>query len=213
MNFIIIGDKYQKGMKSKGCAGLIKIDESHNLFEYQYNIIKKYFTNSTIVYIGGFEYKKIESFLHKHYKDVICINNEDYECTNDAHSISLAKNIPYQNTFIMCGYTVLDKKIFDKFDADVGSQIFINKNSQTPLGCILNDNKVSNISFDLPNCIDNIYYVCSADYCHLQKTLVNTYYKNYFIFELLNQLIDSGSIIKPYYYKSNHKNQYYEYIK
>lgn len=213
MNFIIVGDKYQKGMKSKGCAGLLKVDKNNNLFQYQYSIIKKTFPCAKIIYICGFEHKKISNFISKSYDDVICVFNNDYDNFNDAYSISLVENFLCDNTFITLGYTLFDKKVFNKFNMDLGTQIFINKNQNKDIGCVITNNNITNISFDLPNSIDDIYYFSKQDATFLQKLLKDLQYKNYFIFELINKLIDNGSIIKPFFHKSLNKIKTHEYTK
>lgn len=212
MNFIILGDKYQKGMKSKGCAGLIRIDKHHNLFQYQYSVVKKYFPSASIVYIGGFESKKIETFIKKNYSDVTYVNNEEYENLNDGYSIYLIKEILNKDTFIVFGYNLLDKKLFEKFNIKLGTQVVVTPNSQKQIGCIINNNKIDNISFDLPNYIDDIYYLSTKDSIVLQNMVSSIQYKNYFLFELINKLIDAGTEIRPFFYKTTKsKNKYYEY--
>jgi hypothetical protein len=42
MNIIILGDKFQKRMKSKGCTALLDYNKKP-LFYYQYNIIRSIF--------------------------------------------------------------------------------------------------------------------------------------------------------------------------
>jgi CTP:phosphocholine cytidylyltransferase-like protein len=212
MNVIILGDKYQKGMKSKGCPGLIKIDSKTLLFDYQYKIIKKYFPQSQIIYIGGFESKKIENFINHNYSDVVYIYNSEYDKFNDGYAVFLAQHLLSNNALIFCGYNILDKKLFQNFDVAQGSQLFICPKEKKTIGCIITDNKINNISFDLPNSISNIYYLSKKDCQILQKFVSNVKYKNYFLFELMNILIDNGVILKPFFYnKTSHKN--YEYTK
>lgn len=211
MNFIILGDKFQKGMKSKGCAGLIKIAGEQNIFDQQYKIITKYFPSAHIIYIGGFESKKIENFIHKNYSNVVFINNLRFEDTNDCYSLSLISDFLIDDCFITFGYSTLNKKLFEKFDMSLGSQIFLTNNI-TSIGCIIQNNRVENISFDLPNHMDDLYYISSKDIHYLKNIAMNKQYHNYFIFELLNNLIDSKQIsVTPLYYTSKHKT--YEYSK
>lgn len=213
MNFIVVGDKYLKGMKSKGCAGLIKLDKSLSIFDYQYKTIKSYFPKSVITYIGGFEYKKLENFIHKNYPDVRLIANNHYEIKNDAYSLSLIKNYIIDNTFIMFGYTILNKKILDKFDTNLGSRVFVIKNHQTPVGCIINNNKIENISFDLPNHIEDLYYIAKNDISIFYSLVSDARYHNHFVFELLNKMIDNYHItIRPSFHSIN-KIKHYEYTK
>lgn len=213
MNFIIIGDKYQKGMKSKGCSGLIKINKTYNIFQNQYDNIKKIFPKANIVYVGGFESKKIENFLSKYYDDVLFVNNREYESFNDGHSMFLAKEFLQSETFIMLGYTLLEIRTFKKFNINLGSQLFITENSDSPIGCIITNNTINNITFDLPNYVEDIYYLSKPDSRSLHKLLQNNRYKNYFMFELINQLIDTGVVIKPHFYKKTKKSKYYAHTK
>lgn len=213
MNFIILGDKYQKGMKSKGCAGLIKIDKNTVLFQHQYDVIKKYYPQATIIYVGGFESKKIENFISKNYSDVVFINNSQHEKLNEGYSLSLVKKLLRDDVFIVTGYSLLQKKMFQDFDTKLGSQIVIVSDSTKNIGCIIDQNKINNISFDLPNYIEDIYYLSKKDCIILQKILCGHKHRNYFIFELINKIIDSGVDIKPFFYKQKIKNKYYEYSK
>jgi CTP:phosphocholine cytidylyltransferase-like protein len=212
MNCIILGDKYQKGMKSKGCAGLIKFDKHINIFQHQYNTIKKYFPRSKICYIGGYEAKKIENFIHKNYSDVIFITNTDFEKSNDTYSLSLVKEYFDHDLLILFGYTILQKNIFDKFNRASGSQIFINNQQNHQIGCVINNNRIENISFDLPNTISDIYYISSKDALYFKDRLHNKYY-NYFIFEILNDLIDKNDIVFTPFYNHTNKAKHYEHTK
>lgn len=210
MNFIILGDKFQKGMKSKGCAGLIKIDGDQSIFEQQYKIIKKYFPQAHIVYVGGFESKKIENFINKNYVNVTFVNNLRFEESNDCYTLNLVRNFLVDDCFITFGYSVLNKKLFEKFNPSLGSQIFLANNNSTTIGCIIQNNKIENISFDLPNHIDDLYYISSKDIKGLQKIVSNQQYHNYFVFELLNYLIDAKQIsITPLHYISKSKTHEY----
>lgn len=211
MNFIIIADKYNKGMKSKGCAGLLRVDKNLNLMQQQHDTIKKNFPKSRIVYVGGFESKKIENFLIQNYKDVIYVNNVDYENLNDGHSLSLVKNLLDQNTFIICGYTILEKNIFQSFSKELGNQIVVVPNHEKQIGCIINEGRIDNISFNLPNYIEDIYYITQKDIRILQDILKETKHKNYFVFELINRLIDLGVVFRPLFYHKKIKSKYYEY--
>lgn len=207
MNFIILGDKPQKGMKSKGCVGLFKITRTHNIFEHQYAEIKKHFPKAKIIYISGFESKKFLSFLKKFgYNDVISINNSEFNIKNQAYSLNLARSFIGKDCFIILGSNILNKNIFTNFNKNYGSQIFISKNkNKNQIGCIINNNLVENLSFDLDNHVQNIYYLNYTATDSLKNLLFNAKNHNNFIFELINKLIDSGQIFRPYYIKNETK--------
>lgn len=201
MNFIILGDKPQKGMKSKGCVALFKITKNLNIFDYQYIEIKKQFPKAKIIYVNGFESKKFLSFLKKsNYKDVITINNNEFNNKNQGYSLNLAKLFLNKDCFILLGNNILSKNTFLNFDKNYGSQIFVSKN-KNEIGCIINNDKIENLSFDLDNYMQNIYYLDYVATDTLKNLLENSKNHNNFIFELINKLIDSGLTFKPYYTK------------
>jgi|688.fasta_scaffold06232_10 choline kinase len=200
MNFIILGDKFQKRMKSKGCVGLIKI-KNKPIIDHQYSIIKKFFPSAKIIYVAGFEYKKISSFLDKNdnYKDIILLNNKNYEKYNNVHSLSLAENYLDDECFIMFGDKILTKPILKKFDTNNGCQIFIDNSKKESLGCIIQKSIIETISYDINNYLLDMYYI-SAPCAQKIKSLIQTQkYNNFFIFEIINKLINSNTIFKPFY--------------
>lgn len=202
MNIIIIGDRFQKRMKSKGCVALIK-NQKNTILQDQYQILKKVFPQSKIIYIYGFDGKRLQSFLNKHKElsDIKTLYNKDYELYNTIHSLSLAKDYLDDQCLIIPGDCKLTKKIFNKFDTSGGSQIFIDNDHNNDIGCILYDNSIHNIAYDLDNKLADIYYL-TQQHAKLLKTFVeNESIKNYFLFEIINKIIDQQHIIKPYFCK------------
>lgn len=200
MNFIIIGDKFQKRMKSKGCVGLIDIDNK-TIIENQYQTIKQKFPLSKIIYVYGFEGKKFESFVQKNRllkNNLITIYNNEYAKYGDVYSLFLASQYLNGKCCILSGHHILNKKLFDKFIPGHQSQIFINNEQKQRLGCVLNNNKIERISYDLDNYLSEIYYL-AADHVEIIKNIIdNKEVYNYFIFEIINKLIDGNQNLKPY---------------
>ena len=199
MNIIILGDKYQKRMKSKGCVGLIKIN-SKNILQLQHRVLRQVFPEANIVYVYGFEGKKFNSFINKSTlldNDIISIYNPYYETYNNSYSLSLTKDFLNDDCLILFGDLILSKKIFDKFINKNDSQIFISKQNKNRLGCIINDNKIENISYDLDNYLTDIYYLTKFHANMIQNLLTNKINYNCFIFEIINKLVDMNQNIKP----------------
>lgn len=196
MNCIILGDKYQNGMKSKGCAGLIDINKKTNILLNQYQTLKSIFKNIKILYIYGFDNKKFMDFVTSSNLDIQTKFNSRYQTHNHAFSLSLAKDLVHDdNLLIIDGYQQLNKNMFKKFDEQSGSKIFIKskqKHNGDSVGCIMNNNSIENLSFDLDNSIYNMYYLDKQYVSALFRMLENTKYHNNFIFELFNKLIDQG---------------------
>lgn len=201
MKFIIIGDRFQKRMKSKGCTGLIQI-KNKPIIEYQYRYIKRFFPESEIIYISGFEHKKLSAYISKHknkYPDLSLVNNNLYEKYSYVYSLSLVTQQLNDDGFILFGDNVLNNRTFKYFSASNGSQIFIQSKDKYELGCIISDDHVQRISYDIGNYLANIYYLSNDHMLSLQKLLLLDKYKNYFLFEMINELINQTHNIRPFF--------------
>jgi len=205
MNFIILADKYNKGMKSKGCLGLLKVQKRKNIFQFQYQNIKKAFPKCKIIYVYGFDNRRLEYFVktNKH-KDVTYLYNKDYDKYNFTQSIGIAKEYLKGNCFITFGDIIFKHQIFEEFNLNIGSQVFVNKKTKNKLGCTLENNQICNISFDLDNYLSNIYYIHKKDIQNFAEIISNDKYKNCFIFEIINKMIDNNKVFKTFI--KNNKN-------
>jgi hypothetical protein len=201
MNFIILGDKFQKRMKSKGCVGLIKINNK-NILQYQHKIIKQVFPEANIIYVYGFEGKRFYSFINKNdilSSDITGIYNPQFDQYNHSYSLFLAQEFLNDNCMILFGDTIISKKTFDKFKTTNGSQIFLNRKQKNKLGCVINNERIEHISYDLDNYLSEIYYLTKDHANTLKQLLDNKIYHNYFIFEMINKLIDLDQKILPFF--------------
>jgi CTP:phosphocholine cytidylyltransferase-like protein len=200
MNIIILADKYQKRMKSKGCVGLIRCNKL-NLIETQMKYLKAKFKNANIVYVYGFDGKKLLSYLTKNSlisNDLSLIYNEAYDKFNNAYSLSLAKEYLNDDCLILFGDNPIGARIFNKFNAETLSQIFIAPQLRNRIGCIIQENRIENICFDLDNYLYDIYYLKQNDAMLLKEMLDDDSIKNYFVFELINQLISKNIPFQPF---------------
>ena len=217
MKIIILADKYQKGIKSQGCAGLLKINDSVNLLKHQYDILLNNFPDAEIIYIYGFDHKKVNMFLYnKNFPRMKFIYNENYNNYNECFSLELIKNNILSDLLIISGYTLLAQSFFKNFNRKI-SQVFIDQTNNSKLGCIINDNIVENIFYDLENKIHQVFYITSSDAGVLNQfiTLKNS---NAFLFEIINKCISSGCSFSPTvlspksirYYKQDNKIKQYD---
>jgi choline kinase len=201
MNIIILGDKYQKRMKSKGCCGLIKYN-NQPIVVHQYKTINKYFPEAKIVYVCGFDSKRLVSYVKKHLpSNIDILYNKNYDKLNYAYSLYLAKDYLNDDCIILFGDKTFNN-IFKGFDTQFGSQIFVNTKQKSKLGCIIDENKVYNICYDLDNYLLETYFVCKRDTSLLKTILDNKLNHNCFVFEIINKMIDLNSNISPYFTSS-----------
>lgn len=207
MNIIILGDKYQKRMKSRGCVGLIKL-QNKNILYHQYKILTTKFSSSKIIYVYGFDNKRLLSYIDKNndmYQHLTLIHNSMYDIYNNAYSLSLAQQYLNDDLLIMFGDKIISNNTFNKFANNQCSQIFIDNNSQSKLGCIIHNNRIENICYDLDNKLSEIYFISKDQVIDLKKIVSNPANHNCFIFELLNKMIDSHQIIVPHFININKK--------
>jgi CTP:phosphocholine cytidylyltransferase-like protein len=208
MNIIILADKYLKRMKSKGCVGLIKL-QNRNILYHQHKILINKFPLSKIIYVYGFDNKRLLSYLDKNnelYKQFIFVHNHMYNEYNNAYSLSLVQEYFDDDLLIMFGDKILSNSTFNKFGSSRFSQIFIDNNSQSKLGCVIDNNRIENICYDLDNRLSEIYFI-SKDQTKELKTLVsNPIFHNCFIFELMNKIIDLDKIIIPHFVNKKTSN-------
>lgn len=198
MNCIILGDKYKKGMKSKGCSALISFNKS-TILHNQYSVLKQAFPSCKIIYIGGFESKKVETLIIKQYTDIIFINNDLYEQKNEGYSLFLSKDFLNENTIIVSGYSILEDKLWKTFSIHDYSQVFVSSRNDNEIGCAIQNNSVLHIDFGLDNHITDMYYICKAHIGYLKNVIEDQSHHNCFLFEIINKLIDNNLTVKPYY--------------
>lgn len=200
MNIIILADKYQKRMKSKGCVGLIKYNNKNILF-HQYKTIKHIFPNANIVYIYGFDHKRLISYVNKNifdYPNIRFIYNSAYDQYNNVYSLNLAKEYLNDDCILLFGDHIIKPSIFENFKITTQSQIFINSKIKTRLGCVVSHNNISNICYDLDNYLSEIYFISKNQISALKDLISNPNNYNYFIFEVLNKMIDSNHSFIPF---------------
>lgn len=199
MNIIILGDKFQKRTKSKGCMALRSI-KNKKILDIQYTYIKKNFPNSKIIYVYGFDKKRFCSYINakKYNSSLQLVYNPKYEQYNYTYNLCLVSNCLDQDTMILFGDTILENKTFKNFDCKKGSQIFLSK-TKKDIGCIVTDKKINFISYNLSNYLQNIYYLNKRDSLILQQILQQkpNKYNNAFVFEIINLMIEKKCEFKP----------------
>jgi len=211
MNIVILGDKFQKRMKSKGCVGLFKYGNDYLIIK-QYKMLKKIFPKAKIIYVYGFEHKKLLIALDEYpeiKQDIELVYNPDYDLYNYGASLHLVREYLNDDVIIMFGDAIIDKSLFVKFDLkQKTSQIIINNQSNNKLGCVVNQLKIENIFYDLDNRIEEIYLLCKQDAMILINFLnsKSQAIKNMFIFEIINKLIDMQVNIKHQITRTKRKN-------
>lgn len=200
MNVFILGDKYEKGMKSKGCQALIKYKNSR-IIDCQIDYLNKHIKYNNIVYIAGFDHKALKSYANKkQYSKFHILYNPNHNTTNYGDSLLVGVDFLNQDCMVIYGNTLLNNVNIKAINHNQ-SAVFITKKKEDKknnLGCIINQDRITNIDFDLQNAIHHdIFYISAPDTEKIKHMLLNTHSHNNFIFELINKLIDDGSTFIP----------------
>jgi len=193
MKCIIIADKHKKRSKSKGWVGLYKINKNTLLINNQINTLRSVFPNIKIIYVYGFDHKKVEDFFDNYNnKNVIPVYNKMYEECGDVFSLSKAKMFIDQDTLVLGGDMILKPSMFKDFQPKT-SLVYLNQKTPNELGCTVNkEGKVEHICYDLENYITNLFYFNRADSDIMRAIVSRKAFRNYFLFEIINMMTERG---------------------
>lgn len=189
---LIIADSFKRGMKSQGCPGLLKYSHKETLLQQQYRVIKSVFPKCKIIYIYGFDSRKLSHIVKTKYRNIHGIYNHEYSMYNHGYSLYKAASfIREQNKcLIMPGYDPLDKSILLKFKEAKSSSVALIDREEPKLGCVMdNSDKVQHIFYDLHNQISDICMMYRNEMSILSDILEDSSTHNMFLFELINNII------------------------
>lgn len=197
LHYVIIACYPDKGMKSCGSKGLIHF-QNQKLLDHQISWISKH-TKNPILVIANFDYPKILKSINR--PNIKIIDNLGENPVVKACQILENKKL----CFIDYG-CIFDNKIFKDIELSVSSTVFCIKNSTNnnlDVGCIIQNDYIEHMFFDLPkNKFCNIFTISKHD---CDKIISNESFnnKNLLYFEIFNLLINQNSKIKPIFIKEN----------
>ena len=197
MIVIIIADSFKKGMKSRGCAGLLPYNKHTNLIQQQYAAITKVFPKADIVYVYGFDAKRFDNFIHSHKSlDIEFIQNKDYENYSHGKSLSVVKNhiANSRECLIMLGYDPIYVKDIKPIKDIKKSSVLLADNSRSKIGCVVDQHtgSIHHLFFDLENHISDTYLLKTPEIKILIDLLQDNSIYNMFLFEIMNKILHNS---------------------
>lgn len=195
-NILILNYSVTYRLKSKGPACLLKVSPRRTLLERQIYLLNKSFKKPNIIIVSGFKHKKIKNISEN--LNVSIIENIDYEKTNCLYNVGLAIQEAQikKSLLILPGNILFSPSFFNNFDNNY-SQLWLTNDYQE-LGCTINNNKIQNIMWTLPNYWTNISYFTNNEFEFLEDIILNNpNVDKLFLFEAINSIIDKGGIFKP----------------
>lgn len=202
MNIIIVGDKPIRGEKTKGWVGARRINQRYDLVSNQISVLKKSLPSSKIVYIYGFDGKRAEHYFldkNKSKNNIIAINNENYSIYGEMYSVAKARKYLDDDVLIVPGSLQLKKAMFKELDKTKNTIFIDSKERKKNLCCTINTSKniIEHISYDLEYAINGMYYISKKNSHRFKQMTMDLKWRNFFVFEILNDMIESGIEFQP----------------
>lgn len=193
-------------MKSYGPKSLIKLNNHLTLLEYQVKLIRKQFENPTIIVVAGHEFQRVMSHSPS---DIIYIENERHATTNVVKSIGLGLRATLTNRVLILYGDLICNTAALKVSLNNESLVFIDTSdtmTENEVGCIINNNYVEHMLYDLPNKWAQIVYLTGKELALFRELAEHPEYERWYGFEALNHIIaNNGKLkaVKPKNIKAN----------
>jgi len=185
-----------KRMRSYGPKSLIKITPEKNIVENQIEIINDNFTNHEIILVCGFEADKL---MNNTPKNLIKIENENYEKTNVVRSIGLGlRAATSENVLVIYGDLVFNEETIKNLKPQCSSLIIDNSSTMKDdeVGCNISNNYVEQMLPDIENKWAQIAFLIGDELEMFKKICWNRDKSHYFGFEAMNEIIEKGGKFK-----------------
>lgn len=192
-----------KKIKSLGNKGLIKISHNKYLIDYNLSMINKFYNNSNIIVVGGFESKKLLKYLTnskaftKSKNDLNYIEHQPDDRWNIGKSIYEALiNNETESATIYNSSLFLDPKIFITAKKQTSSFVLCKSGKADGVGCVTNNNLITQCFYGLENTIYDFLYLDKNALSFLKKHIINSNIDKLYLFEIINLCVDNNIEIK-----------------
>ena len=195
VTFILLCDMPGHRMKSYGSTSLVEI-QNKKLIDLQIEAIKSKFKTYELILCTGFDAENLYKYIRYYYKkeNIRMVENQLFNTTNSCESLRLClNNTRNSKIFILNGNLMFNNNIFDNLTLD-NNFIMIEKSPMENLeiGANINENNlVEYMSFGATNIWSEILFLSESKSIECLKNLLgNIEYKNKFIFEAINDIIN-----------------------
>lgn len=186
-----------KRMKAYGPKASIRINKDESVLSRQIKILRNFFPKSKIIVVCGFQKEKIFEIIDQ---DISCVENKKYKTSNICLSIKIALDkFTCKKVLIVNGDLVFTDEIFNSISKN-SSWIAIDTNvgqRSSEVGVNIVEGKITNFCYGLNPKWGQIVYLVGKEIEIFKKLVSLKTSEKKFSFELLNDVIDMGGIIKP----------------
>lgn len=186
-------------MKGYGPKSLIKVHNKH-IIDHQISTCSALFKKPEFVVIGGYEFEKLKSVCN--YKNVKFVKNSQYYIYNICYTFKVG--LPYLNKtkqlLIIYGDIFFNKETLSDLSYKESFLLYDSKNriNKKSPGCTIVDNNVTYLDYGLNNKWCQILYLCGHELDIFKQVINEPSKKNYYGFEIINEIINNKGIIKAY---------------
>lgn len=201
VSIILLCDSPGYRMKSYGPTSLISI-KGKKLIDWQIEIINKTFSNNEIIICAGFEIDRIIKYIKtKHKKtNIRVVENQLYNNSNSCEALRIAINNTFNDKILICdGSLLFSPKCLSLIDTNCACVLIESKPSHTlDIGVnIDNENYTQHFSYGANHIWSEILFMNNESIIDdFRKILQSVDYKNKFIFEAINEILNSKYNIK-----------------
>lgn len=201
LTVILLSAMPGKRMKGRGNKSLLQIDDNTNVIEKQVKTIYRMYNDADIIVSVGFQDNKIRNYI-RWVHPVRLAYNPLYETKGVVYSIALAMNATVPgNLLIIHGDIVFNAFALSGLTSTPFSKILIDKKGENPddVGLVSCDNKVTNMSYGLPDKWGQMVYIHHRDMAKFENLVFD--YDNYghlLLYEIINKMIDRGVSFVPF---------------
>lgn len=186
-----------KRMKAYGPKAAIKISDDDTVLTRQIKIFKTIFPKANIIVICGFQKEKIHELIEDNAK---CIENKRYKDSNICLSIKIGLDfLKNKKILIVNGDLVFSNEIFLNMPKNYSwAAIDTNLNQRSSeVGVNIVDNVITNFCYGLNPKWGHIMYLTGKEFEIFKELISKETSDKKFSFEILNDVIDLGGLIKP----------------
>lgn len=186
-----------KRMKAYGPKAAISISKQDTVLTRQIKILNTFFPKANIIVVCGFQKEKIYELLDDNIK---CVENKKYKESNICLSIKIGLNfLKNKKLLIINGDLVFSDEIFINMPKNYSwAAIDTNLNQRSSeVGVNIVDNVITNFCYGLTPKWGHIVYLTGNELNMFKQIISKDTSDRKFSFEILNELIDKGGLIKP----------------
>lgn len=199
ISVIIPAAGYGKRMKSFGAKSLLLIRDNVSIIDNQLKNIFKYLYKPQIIIVGGNDFVSLQQEVNR--RNVLVIENKEWETSNVTQSIHLGlQAAKHDNVLLVYGDLVFNgwtlKSPFGGYSMVLGDSGGFMKDEE--VGYISYKNVLTNMMYSLPNKWAQIAYFTNKELALLKEFCGQEEYKNYYGFEIINKIVDSGGTFTVY---------------